>query len=176
MIIVGFISPRSNFMNTDSGIKLMQAPKSHNTSSKVDVPIVHGIMKLPKSFSFWGFFFWKMTLYSYLSLSVSNSTNFLFLTSFPSKIWHNLSFVPKHLWKKYRCGSHCRLPRIWQTIHQISSSRTSTDKQLWLQKWRIILEWDWAWPIVILCCYLNFFLFNQFFFNVIWSRCRNHSL
>ena len=51
-MVVCFISPSPNFLQTESGIRLMLAPRSHKTLSKNEFPIVQGKVKLPESFNF----------------------------------------------------------------------------------------------------------------------------
>ena len=50
--IVGLASPSSNLLKIDRGIKLMLALRSHNALSKTTLPMVRGIVKLPRYFSF----------------------------------------------------------------------------------------------------------------------------
>lgn len=48
---VGFMSPTSNILHTDKGIKLTLSPRSQNALSKSMVPIWQGIKKLFRSLS-----------------------------------------------------------------------------------------------------------------------------
>ena len=42
--MVGRASPIPNRLNIDSSMRLILAPKSHNSFSKMEFPIVHGIV------------------------------------------------------------------------------------------------------------------------------------
>lgn len=57
----------------------MLAPRSHNTLSNEEPPILQGIVKLPGFLTFWGDFFWIMTLYSFMSMIILRSSKHLFL-------------------------------------------------------------------------------------------------
>ena len=52
--MVGFGSPRPSFLKIEKGMRFMLAPKSHKTLSKLQSPIMQGIVKLPGSFNFYG--------------------------------------------------------------------------------------------------------------------------
>ena len=54
--VVGRASPNPSHLNMDKGMRLILAPRSHKALSKIEFPIVHGIVKLPGSFSFCGSF------------------------------------------------------------------------------------------------------------------------
>ena len=77
--MVGRASPNPNRLNIDSGIRLMLAPRSHKAFSKMEFPIVHGMVKLPGSFSFCGSFRCKMALHSSVRFTVSMSDSLLLL-------------------------------------------------------------------------------------------------
>ena len=47
--MVGRASPNPNRLNIDSSMRLILAPRSHKAFSKMEFPIVHGIVKLPGS-------------------------------------------------------------------------------------------------------------------------------
>ena len=79
--MVGRASPNPNRLNIDSGMRLILAPKSHKAFSKMEFPIVHGIVKLPGSLSFCGSFRCKMAQHSLVRLTVSKSDSLLFLDS-----------------------------------------------------------------------------------------------
>ena len=57
-------SPNPNCLNIDSGMRLILAPRSHKAFSKMEFPIVHGIVKLLRSLSFYGSFRCRMALHS----------------------------------------------------------------------------------------------------------------
>ena len=42
--MVGRASPNPGHLNIDSGMRLILAPKSHKAFSKMEFPIVHGIV------------------------------------------------------------------------------------------------------------------------------------
>ena len=75
-------SPNPNSLNIDSGIRLILAPRSHKAFSKMEFPIVHGIVKLPGSFSFCGSFRCRMALHSSVRFTVSKSVSLLLLDNF----------------------------------------------------------------------------------------------
>ena len=52
--MVGRASPNPSRLNMDSGLRLILAPKSHKSLLKMELPMVHGIVKLSGSFSFCG--------------------------------------------------------------------------------------------------------------------------
>ena len=54
--IVRRTSPNPSHLNMDKGMRLILAPRSHKSPSKMEFPIVHRIVKLPGSFSFCGSF------------------------------------------------------------------------------------------------------------------------
>ena len=54
--VVRRASPNPKRLNMDKGMRLIQAPKSHNALSNIAFPMVQGIVKLPESFSFCGIF------------------------------------------------------------------------------------------------------------------------
>ena len=54
--VVGLASPNPNRLNMDKGMRLILAPKSHRVLSKIEFPILQGIVKLPRSFNFYGNF------------------------------------------------------------------------------------------------------------------------
>ena len=60
------------------GIKLARAPISHNTFSKLALPMLHGIEKLPGSFSFGDNLFWITALQSSVRATFSFSVIDLF--------------------------------------------------------------------------------------------------
>ena len=74
-------SPNPYRLNIDSGMRLILAPRSHKAFSKMEFPIVYGIVKLPGSFSFCGSFRYRMALHSSVSFTVSNSDSLLLLDS-----------------------------------------------------------------------------------------------
>ena len=45
VIVDGLASPNPNFLKTESDIKFILAPKSHNAPLKKELPIVQGILK-----------------------------------------------------------------------------------------------------------------------------------
>ena len=73
--------PSPSRLNIDSGMRLILAPRSHKVFSKMEFPIVHGIVKLPRSFSFYGNFLCRMALHSSVRFTVSKSDSLLFLDS-----------------------------------------------------------------------------------------------
>ena len=77
--MVGRASPNTNRLNIDSGMRLLLVPRSHKAFSKMKFPIVHGMVKLPGSFSFCGSFHFRMTLHSSMRFIVSKSDSLLFL-------------------------------------------------------------------------------------------------
>ena len=77
--MVGQASPNPNRLNIDSGISLILAPISHKAFSKMEFPIVHGIVKLSGSFSFCGSFHYRMALHSSVRFTISKSDSLLFL-------------------------------------------------------------------------------------------------
>ena len=79
--VVGLASPKPNHLKMDKGIRLILAPKSHRALSKIEFPILQGIVKLHGSFSFYGNFLSSMALHSSVRFTVSNSDNLLFLGS-----------------------------------------------------------------------------------------------
>ena len=52
MTVVGRASPNPNRPTMDQGMRLILASRSHKALSNMEFPIVHGIVKLPGSFSF----------------------------------------------------------------------------------------------------------------------------
>ena len=70
-----------NHLNIDSGTRYILAPRSHKAFSKLEFPIVHGIVKLSGSFSFCGSFRCRMALHSSVRFTVSKSDGLLFLDS-----------------------------------------------------------------------------------------------
>ena len=48
-MVVGVSSPKLSLFTTDSGIRLMVAPESHNVLPISKFPMVHGMVKLPGS-------------------------------------------------------------------------------------------------------------------------------
>ena len=79
--MVGRASPNPNRMNIDSSMRLILAPRSHKAFSKMEFPIMHGMVKLPGSFSFYGSFRCRMALHSSMRFTVSKSDNLLLLDS-----------------------------------------------------------------------------------------------
>ena len=77
--MVGRASPNPNHVNIDSGMRLILAPISHKAFSKMEFPIVHGMVKLLGSFSFCGSFHCRMALHSSLRFTVSKSDSLLLL-------------------------------------------------------------------------------------------------
>ena len=77
--MVGRASPNPNRLNIDSGMRLILAPRSHKAFSKMEFPIVHGMVKLLGSFSFCGGFHCRMALHSSLRFTVSKSDSVLLL-------------------------------------------------------------------------------------------------
>ena len=53
--MVGRASPYPNCLNIDRGMRLILAPRSHKAFSKMEFPIVHGIVKLPGFIAGWQF-------------------------------------------------------------------------------------------------------------------------
>ena len=74
-------SPNPNHLNIDSDMRLILSPRSHKAFSKMEFPIVHGIVKLSGSFSFCGIFRYRMALHSSVRFTVSKSDNLLLLDS-----------------------------------------------------------------------------------------------
>ena len=54
--VVGLASPNPSSLKMDKGMRLILAPKSHKARSKIEFFIIHGIVKLSGSFSFYGNF------------------------------------------------------------------------------------------------------------------------
>ena len=79
--MVGRTSPNPNRLNIDSDIRLILAPRSHKAFSKMEFPIMHGIVKLPGSFSFCGSFRCRIALHSSMRFTVSKSDSILLLDS-----------------------------------------------------------------------------------------------
>ena len=79
--MVGRALPNPNRLNIDSGMRLILAPRSHNAFSKMEFPIMHGIVKLPGSFSFCGSFRYKMALQSSVRFTISKSDSLILLDS-----------------------------------------------------------------------------------------------
>ena len=77
--MVGRASPSPNCLNIDSGMRLILALRSHKAFSKMEFPIVHGIVTLLGSFSFCGSFRCRMALHSSVRFTVSKSDSLLFL-------------------------------------------------------------------------------------------------
>ena len=76
---MGLASPNPSRLKIDKGTRLILALKSHRALSKIEFPILHGIVKLPRSFSFCGNFLWSIALHSSVSFTISKSDNLLFL-------------------------------------------------------------------------------------------------
>ena len=72
-------SPNPNRLNIDSGMRLILAPRSHKAFSKIEFPIVHGMVKLPRSLSFCGSFLCRMAQHSSVRFTLSKSGSLLFL-------------------------------------------------------------------------------------------------
>ena len=53
---VGRALPNPSHLNMDNDMRLILAPRSHKALSKMEFPMVQGIVKLPGSFSFYGRF------------------------------------------------------------------------------------------------------------------------
>ena len=79
--MVGRASPNPNHLNIDSDMRLILAHRSHKAFSKMEFPIVHGIVKLLGSFSFCGSFLCRMALHSSVRFIVSKPNSLLFLDS-----------------------------------------------------------------------------------------------
>ena len=79
VIVVGRASPNPNHLNIDSNMRLILAPRSHKAFAKMEFPIVHGIVKLPRSLSFCGSFHYKMALHSSVKFTVTKSDSLIFL-------------------------------------------------------------------------------------------------
>ena len=79
--MVGQAYPNPNRLNIDSDIRLILATRSHKAFSKMEFPIVHGIVKLPGPFSFCGSFRCRMALHSSVRFIVSKSDSLLLLDS-----------------------------------------------------------------------------------------------
>ena len=79
--MIGRASPNPNCLNIDSDMRLILAPRSHKPFSKMEFPIVHGIVKLPRSFSFCGIFHCRMALHSLVRFTVTKFDSLLFLES-----------------------------------------------------------------------------------------------
>ena len=77
--MVGRASPNPNRLNIDSDMRLILAPKSHKAFSKMEFPIVHGIVKLMGSLSFCGSFRCRMALHSSVKFTVSKSDSLILL-------------------------------------------------------------------------------------------------
>ena len=56
MTVVGRASSNPSRLNMDSDMRLILAPRSHKALSKMELPMVHEIVKLPECFSFCGNF------------------------------------------------------------------------------------------------------------------------
>ena len=80
--MVGRGSPNPNRLNIDSDMRLILAPRSHKAFSKMEFSIVHGIVKLPGSFSFCGSFRCRMALHSLVWFTVSKFDSLLYSISF----------------------------------------------------------------------------------------------
>ena len=52
VIVIGLTFPIPNCLNTDKGMRLMLAPKSHSALPLYLVLIEHKIIKFPESFNF----------------------------------------------------------------------------------------------------------------------------
>ena len=79
--MVGRDSLNPNRLNKDTGMRLILAPISHKAFSKMEFPIVHGIVKLSGSLSFCGSFRYKMALHSSVRFTISKSDSLLLLDS-----------------------------------------------------------------------------------------------
>ena len=79
--MVGRASPNPNRLNIDSGMSLILSPRSHKAFLKMEFPIVHGMVKLPGSFSFCGSFHCRMALHSSVRFTISESDSLLLLYS-----------------------------------------------------------------------------------------------
>ena len=77
--MVGRASPNPNSLMIDSSMRLILAPRSHKAFSKMEFPIVHGIVKLPVYLSFYDSFRCKISLHSSVRFTVSKSDSLLFL-------------------------------------------------------------------------------------------------
>ena len=82
--MVGQASPNPNRLNIDSGMRLILAPRSYKAFSKMEFPIVHGMVKLLGSFSFCDNFRCRMALHSLVRFTVQSLTVFFSWTVFPS--------------------------------------------------------------------------------------------
>ena len=79
MNAVGRTSPNPNHLKIDSVMRLILSPISHKAFSKMEFPIVHGMVKLPGSLSFCGSFLCRMALHSSGRFAVSKFDSLLFL-------------------------------------------------------------------------------------------------
>ena len=77
--MVGRASPNPNHLNIYSSMRLILAPISHKAFSKMEFPIVHGMVKLQGFFRFCGSFCCRMALHSSLRFTISKSDSLLFL-------------------------------------------------------------------------------------------------
>ena len=77
--MVGRASPNPNRLNINSDIRLILAPRSHKAFSKMEFPIVHGIVKFPGSLCFYDSFRCRMALHSSVRFTVSKSDSLLLL-------------------------------------------------------------------------------------------------
>ena len=83
--VVGLASPNLIRLKIDKGMRLILAPESHKALSKIEFPILHGIVKLLGSFSFYGRFLCEIALHSSVRFTISKYDNLLFLD--------NISFI-----------------------------------------------------------------------------------
>ena len=81
MTVVGRASPNPNRLNIDSGMRLILASKSHKAFLKMEFPIVHGMVKLLGSLSFYGSFRCRMALHSLVRFTVLKPNSLLLLDS-----------------------------------------------------------------------------------------------
>lgn len=83
-MVVGLTSSKHNLRKIKTCIKLMIALKSYKAFSNFELPIVHAIVKPPRSFSFFGNFIWRIELHSLVNfiISYSSKRRFFDITSF----------------------------------------------------------------------------------------------
>ena len=79
VMAVGVSSPKLNLLTTDKYIKLMLAAESHSVFPISEFPIVHGIVKLLRSYIFSSKDLLITGLQASVSLTTPSSTIFLFL-------------------------------------------------------------------------------------------------
>ena len=85
---MGLASPNPSRQKIDKGMRLILAPKSNKALLKTEFHILHEMVKLPISFSFYGSFLYRIALHSSVRVTISKS-----ILLFLDNIFHKFDIV-----------------------------------------------------------------------------------